>query len=48
MIELDAFEEAVNMFAEVGSIAFLIPFTKASEDDTVVVGCSWLDLCGES
>ena len=48
MIELNAFQEAVNVFAEVGAVTFLIPFTKASEDDTVVVGCSWLDLCGES
>jgi len=48
MIELNAFEEAVNVFAEVGSVTFLIPFAEASEDDTVVVGCSWFDLCGES
>ena len=45
MIELNAFEEAVNMFAEVGAIAFLIPFAEASEDNTVVIGCSWFNLC---
>lgn len=48
MIELNAFEKAVDVFAEVGAVAFLIPFAETSEDDTVVVGCSWLDLSGES
>lgn len=45
MIELDAFQEAVNVFAEVGAVTFLIPFSEASEDNAVVIGCSWFDLC---
>ena len=45
MIELDSFQEAVNMFAKIWSIAFLIPFSKSAEDNAVVIGCSWFNLC---
>lgn len=41
MIELDAFGEAVDIAAELRTVALPVPVTTATEDDAVFVGFAW-------